>query len=105
MAASVIGMNQFVDLLDSSEFSIETWVLIDDIQMRVDAMSEQERQERSAQIQRLFGQPATPNGNAVYALDVTISNGVTTRYERYTFRKDELWDWLLYKIYIGTAVS
>ncbi|MBQ7518811.1 MAG: hypothetical protein IJU12_00710 [Clostridia bacterium] len=105
VAASVIGMNQFVDLLDSSEFSIETWVLIDDIQMRVDAMSEQERQERSAQIQRLFGQPATPNGNAVYALDVTISNGVTTRYERYTFRKDELWDWLLYKIYIGTAVS
>jgi len=105
VAASVIGMNQFVDLLDASEFSIETWVLIDDIQMRVDAMSEQERQERSAQIQRLFGQPATPNGNAVYALDVTISNGVTTRYERYTFRKDELWDWLLYKIYIGTAVS
>ena len=105
VTASVIGMNQFVNMLDASEFSIETWVLIDDIQMRVNALSAQERQERENQIQRLFGQPATPNGNAVYGIDVTITNGFTTRYERYTFRKDDLWDWLLYKIYIGTAVG
>lgn len=105
VTAAVIGMNEFVDLLDEGEFSIETWVLIDDIQMRVDNMSAQEKQDRKAKIQQLFGRPAASNGEAVYGIDVTISNGFTTRYERYTFRKDELWDWLLYKIYIGTSLG
>ena len=105
VTAAVIGMNEFVDLLDEGEFSIETWVLIDDIQMRVDNMSAQERQDRRAKVQQLFGRPAASNGEAVYGIDVTISNGFTTRYERYTFRKDELWDWLLYKIYIGTSLG
>lgn len=105
VTAAVIGMNEFVDLLDEGEFSIETWVLIDDIQMRVDNMSAQEKQDRRAKVQQLFGRPAASNGEAVYGIDVTISNGFTTRYERYTFRKDELWDWLLYKIYIGTSLG
>lgn len=105
VTAAVIGMNEFVDLLDEGEFSIETWVLIDDVQMRVDNMSAQEKQDRRTKIQQLFGRPAASNGEAVYGIDVTISNGFTTRYERYTFRKDELWDWLLYKIYIGTSLG